>query len=143
MCRQLSESFYARVKQDPVLQPLFPGKSIKCAVNAFAAFLAQFLGGPPEDAQGRWWLSLRQSHLRFKIGPRERQAWMRNMLDALEDLPVDEPVRLALRDLFERSSSYIVNTGQALGEPAAPGDASPDRIHREIAETMGRTAFPG
>jgi hypothetical protein len=103
-------------------------------VNAFAAFLAQFFGGPAEDAQRRWFLSLRDSHLRFKIGPRERQAWMSNMLDALEDLPVDEPVRLALSDLFERSSAYIVNTGQAPGEPAAQGDASPDRIHREIAE---------
>jgi hemoglobin len=134
MCRQLSEAFYARVKRDTVLRPLFPGKSMKCAVNAFAAFLAQFLGGPIEDAQGRWWLSLRESHLRFKIGPRERQAWMSNMLESLEDLPVDEPVRLALRDLFERSSTYIVNTGQALGEPAAPEDASHDRIRREIAE---------
>lgn len=134
ICRQLSEAFYARVKRDPVLRPLFPGKSMKCAVNAFAAFLAQFLGGPGEDAQERWWLSLRESHLRFKVGPRERQAWLSNMLEALEDLPVDEPIRLALRDLFERSSAYIVNTGQAPGKPAAPENVSPDCIHRKIAE---------
>jgi hemoglobin len=134
MCRQLSEAFYARVERDTVLRPLFPGKSMKCVVNAFTAFLAQFLGGPTEDAEGRWWLSLRESHLRFEIGPRERQAWMSNMLEVLEDLPVDEPVRLALRDLFEQSSAYIVNTGQALGEPTAPEDASHDRIHREIAQ---------
>lgn len=107
---------------------------MRCAVEAFAAFLAQFLGGPAEDAQERWWLSLRESHLRFKIGPRERQAWMSNMVEALEDVPIDEPVRLALRDLFERSSAYIVNTGQALGEPPAPKDPSNDRIHREIAQ---------
>jgi truncated hemoglobin YjbI len=134
VCRQLSEAFYARVRRDPALRPLFPGKSMRCAVEAFAAFLAQFLGGPAEDAQERWWLSLRESHLRFKIGPRERQAWMSNMVEALEDVPIDEPVRLALRDLFERSSAYIVNTGQALGEPAAPEDPSNDRIHREIAQ---------
>jgi hemoglobin len=95
VCRQLSEAFYSRVKRDPVLRPLFPGKSMRCAVEAFAAFLAQFLGGPAGDAEERWWLSLRDSHLRFKIGPRERQAWMSNMLEALEDVPVDEPVRLA------------------------------------------------
>jgi hypothetical protein len=108
---------------------------MKCAVSAFAAFLAQFLGGPAEDAQGRWWLSLRESHLRFKIGPRERQAWMSNMLEALEDLPIDEPVRLALHDLFKRSSAYIVNTGQTLNKSAAlDEDASDDRIHREMAK---------
>ena len=134
VCRQLSEAFYARVKRDPVLRPLFPGKSMRCAVNAFAAFLAQFLGGPAEDAQGRWWLSLRESHLRFKIGPRERQAWMSNMVEALEDVPVDEPIRLALRELFEQSSAYIVNTGQVRGDPAAPEDPSYDRIRREIAQ---------
>ncbi|HEX4810114.1 MAG TPA: ankyrin repeat domain-containing protein [Bryobacteraceae bacterium] len=132
VCRQLSEAFYARVKRDPVLRPLFPGKSMRCAVEAFAAFLAQFLGGPAEDAQARWWLSLRES--RFKIGSRERQAWMSNMIEALEDVPIEEPIRLALRDLFERSSAYIVNTGQGLGEPAAPENPSDDRIHREIAQ---------
>src|SRR5215472_19373827 len=116
VCRQLSETFYARVKRDPVLRPLFPGKSLRCAVEAFAAFLAQFLGGPAEDAQARWWLSLRESHLRFKIGTRERQAWMSNMIEALDNLPVEEPVRRGLRRLFEQSSAYIVNSGQAPGE---------------------------
>jgi len=134
VCRQLSEAFYDRVKRDPVLRPLFPGKSMRCAVEAFTAFLAQFLSGPAEDARARWWLSLRESHLRFKIGSRERQAWMSNMIKALEDVPFEEPVRLALRDLFERSSAYIVNTGQGLREPPAPEDQSDDRIHREIAQ---------
>src|SRR6516164_6171168 len=93
VCRQLSEAFYSRVKRDPVLRPLFPGKSIRCMVEAFAAFLAQFFGGPAEDAQARWWLSLRESHLRFKIGAREREAWMSTMVEALKDMPVAAPVR--------------------------------------------------
>jgi len=117
---RLSAAFYTRVKRDPVLRPLFPGKSIRCAVNAFAAFLAQFLGGPPEDAQERWFLSLRESHLRFRIGPLEQQAWMNNMAAALEDVPLDEAVRVAFRDFFVESSGYIVNTGGAAGHPAVP-----------------------
>jgi truncated hemoglobin YjbI len=131
-CRELSEAFYARVKLDPVLRPLFPGKSLRCAVEAFAAFLAQFLGGPAEDAQDRWWLSLRESHARFKIGRREREAWMNNMVQALEDAPLDEPVRFALRALFERSSAYVVNDGPACVTPA-PEDPIDERIHREMA----------
>lgn len=134
VCLQLSEAFYARVKRDPVLRPLFPGKSMRCAIEAFAAFLAQFLGGPPEDAQERWWLSLRESHLRFKIGPRERQAWMSNMVEALDDVQIDQAVRHALCDLFNRSSAYLVNTGQTLGGQAAPEDPSNDGIHREITQ---------
>jgi hemoglobin len=140
VCRRLSEAFYARVKREPVLRPLFPGKSMRCAVEAFTAFLAQFLGGPAEDAEARWWLSLRESHLRFKIGSRERQAWMSTMAEALEEVSIEEPVRHALRDLFERSSAYIVNTGhlsspfQGLREPAATEDPPDDCIHREIAQ---------
>ncbi len=120
-CRRLSEAFYARVGRDPVLRPLFPGKSMRCAIEAFAAFLAQFLDGPAADAQERWRLSLRESHLRFNIGPRERQAWMSNMIEALEDVPMDEAIRLALRELFEQASAYIANTGQ-------------DRMHGEMAQ---------
>lgn len=115
-CRRLSEAFYARVQRDAILRPLFPGKSLRCAVDAFAAFLAQFLGGPPEDAEERWFLSLRESHLRFRVGQSERDAWMRNMAEALEDVPVDEPFRLALRGFFERSSAYLVNAGKPAPE---------------------------
>lgn len=132
-CRKLSASFYARVERDPVLRPLFPGKTLKCAIEEFTAFLAQFLGGPPEHAQRRWWLSLRESHLRFKIGQKERDAWMKNMMRALDDVPIEESARSALRDFFERSSGYVVNVGQA---PAATDDGGgpfSDSIHREIS----------
>jgi truncated hemoglobin YjbI len=133
-CRSLSGAFYARVQRDPVLRPLFPGKTLRCAVEAFTAFLAQFLGGPAEDAEDRWWLSLRESHVRFKIGVREREAWMSNMIQALEDVPMEAPVRAALRDLFERSSAYIVNSGETVTQTVAPTAAKDDAIYREMAQ---------
>src|SRR5690349_3432880 len=108
-CRRLSESFYARVKRDPVLRPLFPGKTLTCAIEEFAAYLTQLLGGQSAHTQRRWWLSLRESHLRFPIGPRERDAWMTNMIAALDDAEIAEPVRGTLRRFFERGSAYVVN----------------------------------
>src|SRR3954451_22156511 len=85
-CRALSEAFYARVKADPVLRPFFPGVSLRCAVEELSAFLVQVLEGPPEASQKRWWVSLRESHQRFRIGPRERDAWLGRMQDTLADL---------------------------------------------------------
>src|SRR5436305_9329439 len=85
-CRELSTALYARVVKDPTLSPLFPGKTHKCAIEEFAAFLAQFLGGPSAEARRRWWLSLRESHLRFRIGLQERDAWMGQMTKALGDV---------------------------------------------------------
>jgi hemoglobin len=99
----LSAAFYARVQRDPVLRPLFPGKSLRCATEELSAFLVQHFGGPSEDTQYRWWVSLRESHARFKIGPKEREAWLRNMFQTLE-----EHHRADLRDFFEQTSAYLI-----------------------------------
>jgi len=125
-CRKLSAAFYARVDRDPRLRPLFPGKTLHCATEEFAAFLVQFLGGPSQDTQRRWWLSLRESHLRFAIGQRERDAWMGHMAKAMDDAQIAEPVRSALHGFFEHASAYVLNRG-----PAPP--ATRGRLHPELA----------
>jgi truncated hemoglobin YjbI len=107
-CKRLSSDFYSRVQKDPVLRPLFPGKSIRCATEEFAAFLIQFLGGDEEETQYRWWLSLRESHARFRIGPTERAAWLKNMAATLDAAPFDEETRKALRQFFLEGSAYLV-----------------------------------
>jgi hemoglobin len=114
-CRRLSAAFYQRVGKDPFLRPLFPGKSLTCATEEFAAFLIQFLGGDEEQTQHRWWLSLRESHARFRIGPAERSAWLKHMGATLEAAPLDEDARKALHQFFLRSSAYIAGA-----EAAAP-----------------------
>jgi len=115
-CKRLSSAFYARVGKDPVLRPLFPGKSLRCAIEEFAAFLIQFLGGDEEQTQYRWWLSLRESHARFRLGPAERRAWFRHMGATLDAAPLDETTRRAFRQFFEHTSAYIVGKQTALPE---------------------------
>ena len=111
-CRKLSNAFYTRVVRDPVLKPLFP--SIHCAVEALATYLAQFLGGPCLYSQRRWHLSLFESHVRFRIGPKERHAWLRNMQAAMIEVALPEGARSALTELFEQAATYLTE-----------GDASP------------------
>lgn len=111
--RRLSTAFYSRVDGDALLRPLFPGKTLHCAIEELTAFLVQLFGGPGGDTQRRWWLSLRESHLRFQIGQKERAAWMENMIQALEDAEIEEPLRSALREFFEHSSAHVVNQGDA------------------------------
>jgi hemoglobin len=116
-CRRLSAAFYARVGKDPVLHPLFPGKSQRCAIEQFAAFLIQFLGGDEMQTQSRWWLSLRESHARFQIGPEARGAWLRHMDATLDAASLDDATRNALHDFFSRSSSYVIGR-----DTVEPGD---------------------
>lgn len=115
-CRRLSSEFYARVGKDPVLRRLFPGKTLRCATEEFGAFLIQFLGGDETQAQFRWWLSLRESHARFRISPAERSAWLKHMGATLEALPLDGSTRTALRQFFLQSSAYV--TGKESADPA-------------------------
>jgi hemoglobin len=115
-CRRLSAAFYGRVAKDPVLRPFFPGKSLRCATEEFAAFLIQFLGGDEDQAQFRWWLSLRESHARFQIGPEARCAWLKQMEATLDAAAIDDATRNALREFFAHSSAYVI--GEDAGEPA-------------------------
>ncbi len=121
-CKRFSTEFYARVGKDPVLRPFFAGKSLRCAIDEFSAFLIQFLGGDEEQTQHRWWLSLRESHARFRIGPAERSAWLQHMGATLEATLLDEAARKALRQFFLQSSAYVIGKGAA--EPE----------HEELAE---------
>lgn len=120
-CRRLSAAFYARVGKDPVLRPFFPGKSLRCAIEAFGAFLIQFLDGDEKQTQHRWHLSLRESHARFQIGPDARSAWLKNMEATLIAAPLDDATKNALRHFFSCSSAYLI------------GKDTPDPDHEELA----------
>lgn len=116
-CKQLAAEFYARVGKDPALRKLFPGKSLRCATEAFTSFLIQFLGGDEAQTQDRWFVSLRESHARFRISQAERAAWLKNMRATLEAIPFDQATRKALGQFFQNSSSYVIGN-----EAADPDD---------------------
>ncbi len=131
-CLALAEAFYTRVRRDPVLRPFFPGKSVRCAIEQLAAFLVQLLGGPAQDTQKRWDLSLRESHRRFAIGPRERDAWMGHMIATLDDMPIADAARQTLRRFFEQSSTYLINVDrpESSHSPSAPSDPHDAELSR-------------
>lgn len=125
-CHALATAFYARVEHDPILRPFF-SSSFTCAIEEFSAFLVQFLGGEAEATQRRWWLSLRESHNRFPIGPRERNAWLRAMTVTLGDetLIADSRVRSDLLEFFKHSSTHVVNKGQSPAVEPIEGELAP------------------
>ena len=106
----------------------FSPSTFKCAIEEFSAFLVQFLGGEADATQRRWWLSLRESHSRFRIGPRERHAWLTAMTATLEDESIiaDAQVRSELLAFFQRSSAHVVNT-ERIAKPEQPltGELAP------------------
>ena len=128
-CRALSAALYSHIKRDGFLRPLFPGKTLHCAIEEFAAFLVQFLGGEAEHTQRRWWVSLHESHRRFRITRRHRDAWFRNMCMALQAASLDASARATLHEFFAQSSIHLINDSPASHPTVA---ALPNRWKRQL-----------
>jgi ankyrin repeat protein len=105
------------------------------------------LGGPSEDSQRRWWLSLRESHARFPLTLAHRDRWLQLMSATLDSLPIPSAAQAQLRDFFTRSASYVANlSNDAPTELAAleadvaavRGGALPRALHPGILAMMIR-----
>jgi truncated hemoglobin YjbI len=131
---RLARAFYARVENDPVLRPLYPRHLDGCPTRNLARFLPQFFGGPCEHSQHSSQPSLREAHARFRIGPAERDAWLRNMAAALEDVGIEEPARSAMRDYFAEASAFLINVPEPGWETTPIAWEAPTGVHREVAQ---------
>ena len=109
--RRLVDAFYARVERDPLLRPIFPEDLEPGKENQFL-FLTQYWGGPPRYDALRGHPRLRMRHAPFKIGQAERDAWLGNMLAAIDEVGIPEPARAALREYFETGSTFMINVEQ-------------------------------
>ncbi len=108
--QRLAAVFYAGVAQDPVLRPLYP-ESLDDAEAHLALFMAQYFGGPPSYSQLRGHPRLRMRHMPFSIGQVERDAWVSHMLDAVDQIGVQEPVRAEMRKYFQDAATFLINKG--------------------------------
>src|SRR3954453_21644257 len=82
--RRLVGRFYARVREDPVLRPLYPEDELDEAEDRLRLFLIQYWGGPRTYGETRGHPRLRMRHAPFAIGTSEREAWLRNMRASLD-----------------------------------------------------------
>jgi hemoglobin len=93
---RLVARFYAGVRQDPVLAPLYPQDDWAGAETRLRMFLEQYWGGPTTYSQERGHPRLRMRHAPFAIGPVERDAWLAHMRDAVDslELPAEQDATL-------------------------------------------------
>jgi hemoglobin len=83
---RLIARFYAGVREDPILRPLYPEDELDAAEVRLRMFLVQYWGGPRTYSEQRGHPRLRMRHAPFAIGPAERDAWIRNMRAAVDSL---------------------------------------------------------
>jgi hemoglobin len=72
-------------------------------------FLIQYFGGPTTYSEERGHPRLRMRHAPFVIGEAERNAWVTDMLGALDEIGVAEPAYSAMKEYFQRGAEFMMN----------------------------------
>lgn len=102
--------FYEEVKSDEVLLPLYPEEDLGPAEERLRLFLMQYWGGPHTYSDNRGHPRLRMRHVPFKIGPIERDAWLRCMRIAVDEAGLAEAHRKQLWDYLEMAANSLMNS---------------------------------
>lgn len=108
--RKLVDEFYAGVAEDPVLRPMYPEADLGPAAERLTLFLMQYWGGPTTYSQHRGHPRLRMRHAPFRIGLRERDAWLRHMRRAVDALDLSPDLAATLWDYLEKAAHFMINT---------------------------------
>jgi hemoglobin len=69
----------------------------------------QYWGGPRTYSEQRGHPRLRMRHVTFRIGPRERDAWLARMHDAMDSIELTDSQRSTLWDYLVMAAQSLVN----------------------------------
>jgi hemoglobin len=106
---KLVKAFYAGVAEDPILRPLYPEDDLGPAEERFRMFLIQYWGGPRTYSDLRGHPRLRMRHAPFSIGPKERDAWLVRMREALDTLDLPAAQEQELWSYLYQSAFAMIN----------------------------------
>ncbi|GAB3544424.1 hemoglobin [Actinopolyspora lacussalsi] len=108
--RTIVARFYEEVAKDELLRPLYPEEDLSGAEQRLRLFLMQYWGGPQTYSEQRGHPRLRMRHAPFKIGLAERDAWLRCMRIALDEVELTRQQRDRLWQYFEMAAHSMVNS---------------------------------
>ncbi|HVW43339.1 MAG TPA: globin [Amycolatopsis sp.] len=108
--RKIVARFYAEVAEDEVLRPIYPEQDLGPAEERLRLFLMQYWGGPHTYSDTRGHPRLRMRHAPFKIGPIERDAWLRAMRVAVDEARLPAPLAKQLWEYLEMAAQGMMNS---------------------------------
>lgn len=109
--RALLSRFYDIVSEDDDIAHFFPeqGPELEMVKQHNADFFIQQLGGHKWFDERRGGKSMEQVHRRFSVTPKAREGWLHCMAQALDELDMDDELKLSLWNFLEVFSKHIVN----------------------------------
>ena len=108
--RRITARFFSSVPEDDVLAAVYPLDDLDGAEERLRLFLIQYWGGPTTYSDARGHPRLRMRHAPFRIGPRERDAWLRAMRIAVDEAGLAQAHRDQLWDYLESTATHMINS---------------------------------
>jgi len=107
---KLVRNFYAGVRGDELLWPMYPEDDLEGAIQRLTGFLEQYWGGPGTYSEERGHPRLRQRHMPFKVNPAARDRWLHHMRIAADSLELPPLFDATLWAYLDRAAHAMVNT---------------------------------
>jgi len=101
--------FYAGVREDELLWPMYPADDLEGAIQRLTGFLEQYWGGPGTYSEQRGHPRLRMRHAAFPITPAARDAWLAHMRVAIDEAGLSPLHESMLWDYLDRAAHAMVN----------------------------------
>ena len=105
----LLNSFYAKVFSSPVIGSLFNQTEMDSIKDKQFRFLSQFLGGPQRYTEKFGHPKMRQRHAPHAITDIAKEEWLKLMKLSIEELDMEEDLKVALYNCFPRVAAHMVN----------------------------------
>lgn len=112
--REMVDRFYDLMDLEPEfegIRTLHPA-SLDSSRDKTYWFLSGWTGGPNLYIEQFGHPRLRARHLPFPIGISERDQWLRCMAMAMEDIGLDEPLRVRLMQAFFQTADWMRNKAE-------------------------------
>ena len=109
--RALVERFYELMDTLPEAQPIrqMHAKSLRVSKEKLFMFLSGWLGGPQLYMEKYGHPRLRQRHVSFPVDSAARDQWMHCMVQAMEDVGIEEGLRKELEAAFFKTADFMRN----------------------------------
>jgi hemoglobin len=107
----LIDTFYDKVISDERINHLFTTDINEVKRKQFM-FLSQFFGGPPLYVEEFGHPKMRMRHLPHKITESAAVAWLDNMAQSINQLPIGEEFKAEIYQRFPHLAAHMVNSSE-------------------------------
>ena len=108
--QKIVNRFYDLMESDPEVKPILDmHENMQVSREKLTYFLSGWFGGPPLYHKKYGHPRMRARHMRFKIGEKERDMWLKCMKTSLEENVKDENLREKIYTSMSQFADFMRN----------------------------------